>query len=272
MILHRDRRLKVSLSNGFLFFGHLFTLRFPLRRLLPIHLALRHPSPTLQPNPQPIHPLLQLPHLPNLHLLPIQNLPLPFPPPLHPLDPLKPQHLRLPDPFSQYDLILTPPPLDPAYQRLLHIDPNDNRARVPHAGDNLIGQLRLRPAQGLKIRIDRRHLRRHPGREMDVLPPHGPEPAAPLDLLPRLVVRPVHDVGRTVGVGQQDGFEDLLRQDRRKGVTLAGADAPVGGVGVGGAAGSGGGGAEGAAGVRGDLVALFVVGGDDGLEFREVDV
>ncbi len=52
---------------------------------------------------------------------------------------------------------------------------------------------------------------------------------------------------------------------------LGGADAPVGRVGDRGAAGAGGGGAERAGGVGLDLVALFVVGGDDGLEFGEVE-
>ncbi len=81
----------------------------------------------------------------------------------------------------------------------------------------------------------------------------------------------MHDVVRAVGVGQQDGFEDLLARDGRDGVPLGGADAPVGWVGGRGAAGAGGGGAEGTGGVGLDLVALFVVGGDDGLQFGEVE-
>lgn len=106
---------------------------------------------------------------------------------------------------------------------------------------------------------------------MDVLPPHRLEPAGPLDLLPGVLVRPVHDVVRAVGVGQEDGLEDVLARDGRDGVALGGTDAPVGGVGGGGGAGSDGGGAEGAGGLGFDLVAFLVVGGDDGLEFREVD-
>lgn len=74
----------------------------------------------------------------------------------------------------------------------------------------------------------------------------------------------MHDIVRTVGVGQQDGFENVLAGDGRDGMALGGADAPIFGFG-------GGGGAERPGGVGFDLVALFVVGGDDGSEFGEVD-
>lgn len=81
----------------------------------------------------------------------------------------------------------------------------------------------------------------------------------------------MHDESRAVGIGQQDGFENLLAGDRRYGMTLGGADAPVCGVGGPGGAGSGEGCAEGSGGVEFDLVALFVAGGDDGLELGEVN-
>lgn len=81
----------------------------------------------------------------------------------------------------------------------------------------------------------------------------------------------MHNEIRTVRVGEQDGFEYLLTGDRRYGMALGGADAPVFGSEYGGAGGPGGGCAEGTSGVGFDLVALFVVGGDDGLEFREVN-
>lgn len=74
----------------------------------------------------------------------------------------------------------------------------------------------------------------------------------------------MHDEARTVGVGQEDGVEDLLVGEGRDGVALGGADAPVCGVG-------GEGGARDGGGVELDLVALFVVGGDDGLELVEID-
>lgn len=109
------------------------------------------------------------------------------------------------------------------------------------------------------------------GREMHVLPAHRLHPAAAFDVPPGPFVRAVHDQGGTVGVGQQDRGADLLAGDGHDGVALGGADAPVGRVGGGGGAGSGGGGAQGAGWVGFDLVALFVVGGDDGLEFGEVD-
>lgn len=107
---------------------------------------------------------------------------------------------------------------------------------------------------------------------MDVLPAHRLQPAVAFDFLPGPLVRPVHDVVWTVGVGQQDRGEDVLTGDGRDRVALGGADAPVGGVRGRGRGRLGGGGAEGAGGVGFDLVALFVVGGDDGLEFGEVDV
>ena len=59
-------------------------------------------------------------------------------------------------------------------------------------------------------------------------------------------------------------MENVLAGDGRDGVALGGADAPVCGVGGGCGAGSGGVGCE--------LVALLVVGGDDGLEVGEIDV
>lgn len=71
------------------------------------------------------------------------------------------------------------------------------------------------------------------------------------------------DEVRTVGIGQQDGCEDLLAGDGRDGMALGGADAPVFGVRERAGAGAGG--------VGFDLVALFVVCGDDGLDFGEVD-
>lgn len=97
---------------------------------------------------------------------------------------------------------------------------------------------------------------------MDVLAPHRQQLAAPLDLLPRLAVGPVHDEARAVGVGQQDGLENVLARDGRDGVALGGADAPVGRV-------RGRGGGPGGVGL--DLVALLVVGGDDGVESGEAD-
>ena len=54
-------------------------------------------------------------------------------------------------------------------------------------------------------------------------------------------------------------------------MALGGADAPICGVGCGSAGDSGVGCAEVTSGVEFDLVALLVVGGDDGLEFGEVD-
>ena len=81
----------------------------------------------------------------------------------------------------------------------------------------------------------------------------------------------MHDEIRTVGVGQEDGFENLLVGDCRYGMALAGADAPVCGGEGRGAAAFGGVGALGSSGVAFEYVALFVVGGDDGLEFGEVD-
>ena len=103
-------------------------------------------------------------------------------------------------------------------------------------------------------------------------PPHRLQPAAPLNLLPCLDVCPVHDETRTVGIGQQDGYEHLLVRERRDGMSLRGADAPVCRVRGGRGACSGGGFVvQGAGGVGFDLVALFVVGGDDGLEVGEID-
>lgn len=81
----------------------------------------------------------------------------------------------------------------------------------------------------------------------------------------------MHDEIRTVSIGQEDGFENLLVGDCRYRVALAGADTPVCSVGERGAAGFGGVGALGTSGVAFELVALFVVGRDDGLEFGEVD-
>ena len=98
---------------------------------------------------------------------------------------------------------------------------------------------------------------------MDMLPAHRLEPAAPLNLPPRLEIRPVDDGIRTVGVVQEDGFKDALADDGGDGVALGGADAPVGGVREVGGVGGGG--------VGLDLVALLVVGGDDGVKFIEVD-
>ena len=63
----------------------------------------------------------------------------------------------------------------------------------------------------------------------------------------------------------------MLAGDGRDGVALGGADAPIFGFGGGGGADAGGGGAERPGGVGFDLVALFVVGCDDGSEFCEVD-
>ena len=100
---------------------------------------------------------------------------------------------------------------------------------------------------------------------MDVLPPHRLEAAAALDLLPGLGVGPVYDEVGTVGVGREDGFKDVLAGDCGDGVALGGADAPVfRGLG-------GGGGVVRVCGVGFELVALFVVGGDDGFEGGEVD-
>ena len=70
---------------------------------------------------------------------------------------------------------------------------------------------------------------------MNVLPappflPARLQPAALLDAFPGIPIRPMHDVVRTVGVGQQDRGEDLLASDGRDGVALVGADAPIGGV------------------------------------------
>lgn len=106
---------------------------------------------------------------------------------------------------------------------------------------------------------------------MDMLPVHRLQAAAAFDELPGPFVRAVHDEFGTVDVGEQDRLEYVLVGDGHYGVALRGADAPVGRVGGRGGAGSGGGGAEGPGGVGLDLVALFVVGGDDGLEFRELD-
>ena len=101
---------------------------------------------------------------------------------------------------------------------------------------------------------------------MDVFPPHRLQAAGPLDQLPGLGVGPVHDEVGTVGVGREDGFEDVLAGDCGDGMALGGADAPIF-CGLG-----GGGGLVGTGGVGFELVALFVVGGDDGLEGGEVDV
>ena len=98
---------------------------------------------------------------------------------------------------------------------------------------------------------------------MDVIPSHGLEPTALLNILPRLDVRPVHDEARAIGIGQQDRGEDLLARDRRYGMALSGADAPERGVEGRRGAGPGG--------VGFDLVAFFVVGGDDGLEPGEIN-
>ena len=81
----------------------------------------------------------------------------------------------------------------------------------------------------------------------------------------------MHDEIRTVGIGQEDGFENLFVGDCRYGVALTGPDAPVCGVEGRGGAGFGGVGALGTSVVPFELVALFVVGRDDGLEFGEVD-
>lgn len=222
---------------------------------------MRHLFPIPQPNTQSIHLRLHLPHLITLHATPVQNLA--RSPHLHPLDELEPQHLWLPHPFSQYNPILTPPPLHPGRERLLHIGPNHNRAGVPHAGDDLIPRLLFRLTQRLEIPVQRRHFGRQPRGEVDVVPAHGLEPTALLDVFPTLDVCPVHDEARTIGIGQQDRGEDLLARDRRYGMALSGTDAPV--RGVGGRVGAGPGG------VGFDLVALFVVGGDDGLEPGEID-
>lgn len=81
----------------------------------------------------------------------------------------------------------------------------------------------------------------------------------------------MHDEGRAVGVGQEDGFEDLLVREGRDGVALGGADAPACGIRGGRGADDGGAVVEGTVGVEFHLVALFVVGGDDGLELVEID-
>ena len=81
----------------------------------------------------------------------------------------------------------------------------------------------------------------------------------------------MHDESRTIRVGRQDGFENQLAGDGGDGVALGGADAPTRGARGECGAGFGDGGAEGAGGVVFEFVALFVVGGDDGLEFGEVD-
>lgn len=78
----------------------------------------------------------------------------------------------------------------------------------------------------------------------------------------------MHDVIRTVRIGQQYRFENPLTRDCRYGMALGGADVPIFALGCGR---DGGFGAEGTSGVGFDLVALFVIGGDDGLEFGEVD-
>ena len=81
----------------------------------------------------------------------------------------------------------------------------------------------------------------------------------------------MHDEIRTVGIGQEDGFKNLLVGDGCYRVALAGADAPVR-CGEGrGAAASCWVGMLGTSGVAIEFIALFVVGGDDGLEFGEVD-
>lgn len=270
MILDRGSRLRLLVSVGCLLLKHHLLNHFLLRRLPPIHLLLlRRLVPILQTNTQLIHPPLHLPHIRAINLSPVQNLL--GPPRLHPLDPLEPHHLRLPHPLGEYDLVLAPPPLQARLQRRLDIDPDDHRARVPHAGNHLFRDLGLGLALGLEVRVERRHPLRQPRREVDVLPPHRLEPAAPLDFLPGLRVRPVHDEARTVGVGQEDGVEDLLVREGRDGVALGGADAPACGVRGGRGARDGGGVAEGAVGVEFDLVALFVVGGDDGLELGKID-
>ena len=48
---------------------------------------------------------------------------------------------------------------------------------------------------------------------MDMIPSHRFEPAAPLNIDPGPVVRPVHDEIRTIGIGQQDGFKNVLAGD-----------------------------------------------------------
>lgn len=269
MFLDRCGRVRLLVPVGCVFSRHRLLDRFLPRRLPPIPRFPRDLSPILQPDAQLIHLPLHLPHLRTVNLGPVQHLP--GPPRLHPLDPLEPQHLRLPHPLGEYDLVLAPPPPHARLQRPLHIDPDDHRARVPHAGNHLVRELGLGLALGLEVRVERRHLLRQPRREVDVLPPHRLQPAAPLDILPRLRVRPVHDEARTVGVSQQDGFEELLFGEGRDGVALGGADAPACGVGGGRGARDGGGIFEGTVGVEFDLVALFVVGGDDGLEVVKID-
>ena len=101
---------------------------------------------------------------------------------------------------------------------------------------------------------------------MDMLSPHRLQAATPLDILPGLRIGPMHDEVGTVGVGREDWFEDVLVGDCGDGMALGGADAPIfRGLGGGEAA-------VGAGGVGFELVALFVVGGDDGLEGGEINV
>ena len=186
MILHRGNRL-----NFFLPFG----LKYPL----PIRLALRHLLHIPQPNTQPIHTPLQFLHIRILDLTPIQNLP--RPPHFHPPDELQPQHLRLPDPFSQYHIIRTPPPLHPALQRLLHINPNHNRTPMPHPRNDPVHRPLLRLTSRLKIPVELGHLLQQPSREVDMRPPHRLQPATLGNFLPGPFGRSMHDKIQTVGVG-----------------------------------------------------------------------
>lgn len=99
---------------------------------------------------------------------------------------------------------------------------------------------------------------------MDMPPAHGAEHAVAEDGLPGFVVGAVHGVEGAVRGGGEDRGEEEGGGDVGEGVALGGADEVVGGGGGGGGGGNGG--------VRHQREALFVVCGDEGLDFGEGDV